>query len=205
MANTNLTIDMITREALQVLHEKVVFIGSIDRQYDDSFAIEGAKIGDSLRIRLPDEYVVSDGSTLGNQDAIETQVTLPITNQKHVGLRFGAKELALDIDDFRERKLVPAMSVLAAACESSALSMRNSVYGFTDNDGNAITFRNITDTRAGLNKTLTPKDNERYLLLTDDHTAVIVDNLKGLFHQSNEIGQQYREGLMGSSAGFNFL
>ncbi len=205
MANTNLTIDQITRETLQVLHEKLVFIGSIVREYDDSYAQTGAKIGDALRIRLPDEYVVQDGATLVNQDAVESQVSLTVSNQKHVGLRFTSKELALDIDDFRERKLVPAMSVLAARMESDALTMRNDVSAITDNDGNAITFRNITDTRAGLNKALAPKDNQRFLLLTDDHSAVIVDTLKGLFHQSTEIGQQYREGMMGRSAGFNFL
>ena len=205
MVNTNLTIDMITREALQVLHEKIPFIGSINRQYDDSFARTGAKIGDSLRIRLPDEYTVQSGATLVNQDAIESQVTLQVATQEHVGLRFTSEELALDIDDFRERKLVPAMSVLAASMEASALGMRTDVYNIVDSDGAAIDFRDITDARAKLNKNLAPKDDNRYLLLTDDHTAVVVDALKGLFHDGQQVSRQYREGLMGRAAGFNFL
>ena len=58
MANSNLTIDMITNEALMILHQKANFLGTIDRQYDSSFAKSGAKIGDTLRIRLPNEYTV---------------------------------------------------------------------------------------------------------------------------------------------------
>ncbi len=201
-----LTIDMITREALQVLHEKLVFIGSINREYDDSYAQTGAKIGDSLRIRLPDEYTVTTGATLGTtQGTDESQVTLQVSTQKHVPLRFTAKELAMDVDDFRERKLVPAMSVLAASVEGDALSMRLDVPNIIDNDGSALTFKNITDSRARLNQSLAPKDNERFVLLSDDHTSTIVDALKGLFHQSNEIGNQYREGVMGRSAGYTFL
>jgi hypothetical protein len=32
MANSLLTIDMITRESLRIAHEKISFIGTIDRQ-----------------------------------------------------------------------------------------------------------------------------------------------------------------------------
>ena len=38
MANTSLTIDMITSEALRVLHQKCNFVRSINRQYDDQYA-----------------------------------------------------------------------------------------------------------------------------------------------------------------------
>ena len=64
MANTNLTIDMITNEALMILHQKSNFLGSINRQYDDSYAKSGAKIGDTLRIRLPNQYTVRSGAAL---------------------------------------------------------------------------------------------------------------------------------------------
>ena len=56
---------MIARESLRVLHQKLRFIGSINRTYDDSFAKSGAKIGDSLKIRLPNQYVVRDGALVG--------------------------------------------------------------------------------------------------------------------------------------------
>ena len=44
MANTILTPTAVTRKAAMVLHQKLNFIGSIDRQYDDSFAKRGANV-----------------------------------------------------------------------------------------------------------------------------------------------------------------
>ena len=52
-ANTLLSATAVTREALRVLHQKLNFVGSITREYDDSFARQGAKIGDTLKVRLP--------------------------------------------------------------------------------------------------------------------------------------------------------
>ncbi len=43
MANSLLTIDMITRKALQILENNLVITRNVNRQYDDSFAVEGAK------------------------------------------------------------------------------------------------------------------------------------------------------------------
>jgi hypothetical protein len=51
MPNTILTPTAVTREALRVLHQKLNFVGNIVREYDDSFAKSGARIGDSLKIR----------------------------------------------------------------------------------------------------------------------------------------------------------
>jgi hypothetical protein len=72
MSNTILTPTAVTRETLRVLHQKLNFIGSINRQYDDSFAKSGAKIGDTLKIRLPNQYTVRTGATLSAQDVWKT-------------------------------------------------------------------------------------------------------------------------------------
>ena len=78
MANTLLTPNMITKEALRILHQKANFIGSMNRAYDDSFAQSGAKIGDSLRIRLPNDYTVRTGPVAQIQDTTETNTTLTL-------------------------------------------------------------------------------------------------------------------------------
>ena len=51
MANSILTIDMITRKALEILENNLVLTRNVNRQYDDSFAVSGAKIGSTLRNR----------------------------------------------------------------------------------------------------------------------------------------------------------
>ena len=58
MANTLLTISMITREALRVLENNLTFTKGVNRQYDSRFGVEGAKIGTVLNVRKPPRYVV---------------------------------------------------------------------------------------------------------------------------------------------------
>jgi hypothetical protein len=103
MANTILTPTAVTREALRVLHQKLNFVGSITRDYDESFAKTGAKIGDSLKIRLPNQYTVRTGATLSAQDTTETSVTLQVATQKGVDLNFTSTDLTLSLDDFSKR------------------------------------------------------------------------------------------------------
>lgn len=204
MANTLLTPTMVTREALRILHQKLNFVGNINRSYDDRFAQSGAKIGEDLQIRLPNEYTVRTGATLSTQDTEEASVTLSTATQKGVDVTFSSKELTLDIDDFSDRILEPAMSVLAANIENDALLMVKDVYNLVDNDTNAITFKNIMEGRQKLNENLAPIDNNRCALLTPEHTTDLVDALKGLFHDDAAVSKQYREGMMGRTGGFDF-
>ena len=204
MANTILTPTAVTREALRVLHQKLNFVGNINRTYDDSFAKSGAKIGDSLKIRLPNEYVVRSGATLSTQDTTETSATLQVATQKGVDLNFTSVDLTLSLDDFSSRILQPAMSVLAANIEADALTMYKDVYNLVDQDATAFTWNTVLNGRKTLNDSLAPMDNNRSCLLSTASSVKLVDALKGLFQDSGEIAKQYREGKMGRTAGFDF-
>lgn len=204
MANSLLTPTAVTRKALQVLHQKLTFVGSINRDYDSSFAKTGAKIGDSLKVRLPNQYTVRTGATLSAQDTTETSTTLQVATQKGVDLNFTSADLTLSLDDFSQRILEPAMAVLAANIEADALSMYRDIYQIVDGDASAVAFSHFLTGRRYLNESLTPMDNNRAALLSPEHSAKIVDALKGLFHDDKEVSRQYREGVMGRTAGFNF-
>ena len=204
MSNSLLTPTAVTREALRILHQKLNFVGNINRTYDDSFAQSGAKIGDSLKIRLPNEYTVRTGANLTTQATTETSTTLQVATQKGVDVSFSSAELTLSLDDFSSRILEPAMSVLAANIEADALTMYQDVYNIVDQDGTAFTWNTVLNGRKTLNDNLTPMDNQRAALLSTGSSVKLVDALKGLFQDSTEIGKQYREGKMGRSAGFDF-
>lgn len=203
MANALLTATAVTRESLRILHQKLGFIGNINRQYDESFAKSGAKIGDSLKIRLPNQYTVRSGATLSTQDTNETSTSLQVSTQKGVDLNFTSTDLTLSLDDFSTRILEPAMSVLAAAIESDALNMRKEVYQQVNNTGAAATFGKVLEGRKKLVDSLTPQGIWKALLNTTD-SVNLVDALKGLFQDSKEVATQYREGKMGRGAGFDF-
>lgn len=204
MPNSILTPTAVTREALRILHQKLNFVGRIKRDYDDSFAKTGAKIGDSLKIRLPNEYTVRTGATLSAQDTSEISTTLQVATQKGVDLNFTSVDLTLSLDDFSKRILDPAMSVLAANIEADALNMMLDVYQNVNNIGSALTFKRLMESRKVLNDSLAPMDNDRTVLLNTNDNVDLVDALKGLFQDSTAIREQYREGSMGRTGGYDF-
>lgn len=204
MANTLLTPTAVTREALAVLHQKLNFVGSIERQYDDSFAKAGAKIGDTLKVRLPNQYVVRTGATLSAQDTTESSVDLKVQTQKGVDLNFTSVDLTLSLDDFSQRILEPAMSVLAANIEADALSMYKDVYNQVNNTGAAATFSKVLQGRKQLVDNLAPL-NDRMVCLNTQDNVDLVDSLKGLFNEQKTIALQNKEGYMGRTAGFDFM
>ena len=97
------------------LENNLVITRNVNRQYDDSFAVEGAKIGSTLRIRLPDRALVTDGAALQVQDDNEQYTTLSVASQKHIGVNFTSAELTMQLDDFAERVLKPRISQLASS------------------------------------------------------------------------------------------
>lgn len=204
MPNSILTPTAVTREALRVLHQKLTFVGNINRTYDDSFAKSGAKIGDSLKIREPNQYTVRTGAVLNAQDTSETSTTLQIGTQKGVDLNFSSAELTLSLDDFSSRILEPAMAVLAASIEADAYSMYKDVYQMVDSDTASLAFADILKGRKALNDALAPMDNNRSAVLSTTHAVKIVDALKTLSEDAGSIGKQYREGRMYRAGGFDF-
>ena len=87
-----LTTLAITRLAVRLFKNSNAFIQNIDTQYDDQFAVTGAKIGQSLRIRLPNDYTVRTGPVAQIQDTAETNTTLTLATQKGVDVSFNSVE-----------------------------------------------------------------------------------------------------------------
>ena len=203
MANAILTPTAVNREALRVLHQKLNFVGSVARDYDDSYAKTGAKIGDSLKIRLPNQYTVRSGATLSAQDTTESSVTLQVATQKGVDLNFTSVDLTLSLDDFSKRILDPAMSVLAANIEADALSMYKDVYQSVWNGASAATYNKALDARVILNRSLAPYA-DRTALMDSIAMADVVKDTKTLFQDDASLAKQYKEGYMGRAAGFDW-
>jgi len=201
MANTLLTPSVITKEALAILHQKLSFIGGINRQYDSSYAKSGARIGNDLKIRLPNEFTVRSGATLSAQNVVESSTTLTVDTQKGVDFEFTSEELTMHIDEFKSRYLEPAMSVLAANMEADALSMYKEVPNFYDGVSAADSLANQTQAGKLLTDSLAPL-SQRTIMRNTQATVDFLADTKGLFQSANQIGKQYRDGSLGMISGF---
>src|SRR5690349_17213966 len=100
MSNSFKVIDMVTKEALRIMHEKTAFIGTVDRQYDESFKDNGkGKQGATLRVREPNQYKRRQGSRVMDvQDQNEQTQTITVATQDGVDMRFNSAELIQSVN-----------------------------------------------------------------------------------------------------------
>lgn len=207
MANSHLTIDMITNECLRLAHEKASFIGTINREFDDSFGKSNGKIGDTLRIRKPAQYTRRTGSRVMDvQDMTEQNTTLVVATQDGVDMRVNSRQTALDLTNFSKQHLEPAMATLISGIESDVLQgCTKLVYNVAGTAGTPPTDLVATGAaRAKLNQGLAPKDGNRFIQMDSVTMGGMVNGLKGLFQDSSQIKEQYREGLIGRTAMADF-
>ena len=205
MANTTLTATSVTREALRILHNNIVFAKRVTKRYDSSFAQEGAKIGSVLRVRLPNQYTVTDGATLTAQDTTTQKVDVPVDTQQHVGMNFTEEEMTLDIQDFSRNVIAPAVNLLSSKVDFRGLTEYRNVSSQVGTPGTTPTTA-LVWLQAGqkMDEFATPRDNMRNIVMNPAAQASTVDGLKGLFQDSGRIADQYRNGIMGQGLGFNF-
>ena len=197
MANSILTIDMITRKSLEILENNLVISRNVNRQYDDSFAVEGAKIGSTLRIRLPDRALVTDGAALQVQDDNEQFTTLTVASQKHIGVNFTSAELTMQLDDFAERVLKPRVSQLASSVDADVATAYKGIYNSVGTPGTTpSTSLVLLQAQQKLNEFATPM-NPRYATVNPAANAGLVEGLKGLFNPTGTISRQFKNGMMG--------
>ena len=197
MANSILTIDMITRKSLEILENNLVISRNVNRQYDDSFAVEGAKIGSTLRIRLPDRALVTDGAALQVQDDNEQYTTLTVSSQKHIGVNFTSAELTMQLDDFAERVLKPRVSQLASSVDADVATAYKGIYNSVGTPGTTpATSFVLLQAQQKLNEFATPM-NPRYATVNPAANAGLVEGLKGLFNPTGTISRQFKNGMMG--------
>lgn len=199
MANSLLTIDMITRKSLAILENNLVLSRNINRQYDDSFAVEGAKIGSSLRIRLPDRVLVTDGAALQTQDDNEQYTTLTVSTQKHVGINFTSAELSMQLDDFADRVLKPRISQLASSIDADVANVFASVGNSVGTPGTTpATALVMLQAQQKMNEAAAPM-SPRYLTVNPAANAALVNGLSGFFNPSDSISRQFKSGMMGEN------
>jgi hypothetical protein len=199
---------MITREAVELFKNSNAFIMNIDRQYTDEFAKSGAKIGQSLRIRLPNDYIVRNGPALSTQDTSEVNTTLTVATQKGVDLAFSTVERTMSLQDYSERILAPAINNLCGAIAADVMSGAEAICNYVGNVSGGATISPTASTwlssGAYLDLNSAPMGNRMIVddPLTDART---VSSLSGLFNPSQRISTQYASGAMKNALGFDWM
>ena len=203
MPNQILTISMITQEALMVLENELTFTSEVSREYDDQFAIVGAKIGATVNVRRPARVIGAAGPALNIEDFNETSIPVTLTTQWTTGVQFTTQDLALSMDAFSARVIKPHVAAQAnkidrAGLEMATLSTANIVGTVGTKPSSLNTY---LQAGAFLDSEGAPRDGRRCVVIDQFTSVTIVDALKGLFVPSDAISAQYRKGLMGQDSG----
>lgn len=212
--DTLLTISMITNESLMVMENELTFTSRVMRTYDDSFGVDGAKIGDTLNVRRPPRFLGTSGPNLNVEDYNQTSIPVVIGDttkygdQFHVDTAFTTKDLRLSLGAFSENVIKPSVAAVANRVDYIGLQMaKNSTANIVGTPGTPPTAL-LTYLTAGayLNAEACPKGTmDRSVCIEQFTSASIVDSLKGLFMPQDKISDQYKAGMMGrDSAGMNW-
>lgn len=208
MANNLLTIDMITEFATRLWMNANPFLRNVNTQYDNQFAVDGAKIGQSLRVRLPNEYTTRSGAAAQVQDTAEKSISLPLSTQEGVDVGFTTAERALSLDDYAERVLLPKIAFLTAFVANDLITgSEGGVSNFVNNvdgSGNTIapTQQTVLNARAALVNNSIPDADMMRMVMTPSSMAKVTSALTGLLNPAPEVSKQYRKGRMYDALGF---
>lgn len=206
MSNTLKVIDMVKKEALRVAHEKLAFIGTVDRQFDESFKYNPQRgpMGQTLRVRDPNQYTRRQGSRVMDvQDQNESTQTITVATQDGVDMRFNSAELIQSVnsdaafDQLSKNYIVPAVSALVSGIEGDFLSFATKkVYNVAGSAGTGITTLSTPGlARAKINQGLAPMDS-RAIQMDSVTMAGLVAGTAAYFAPNEDISKQYREGFV---------
>lgn len=170
MANALITPTIIAREALAQLDNNLVVAKTVYRDYDREFR----KVGDTVNVRRPVQFSVTDGAVATVQDVEEANFPLQMNSQKHVAWKFSSKDLTLTIEEYSERYIKPAMIQLANKVDTDLLALFSSVNNWAGTPGQAInSFADFAKGPERLDEIAVPSDMRYGVLSPADYWALV--------------------------------
>ncbi len=202
MPNTMLTPDVIAREALMVFRNNAVLPKLVHRDYSDEF-VPG--VGDTVTIRKPASFEAKEfNGSITVQDATESGVAVKMDKLLDVSFAVTSKEMTLDIADFSEQLLVPAMQAFADKIDKYIIGLESQITNRVHMSGSEAMQDVVVDARKYLTDAAAP--------LTDRHfvygSQLEADLLKtDLFVSAERVGDEgtaLREASLGRKFGMDF-
>jgi len=205
MSNSLLNSSVIAKESLMQFKNALGFTRGVNRQYDKQFARSGAKIGNTINIRKPQRYTVSDGAVVDLQNVSDETIALTLDQRKHVAFQFSTEELTLNIEEFSPRYLAPAALALANKVDFTGLAKAETdVYNAVGAPGTTPTDVDVAlDAGQKLNEFSCPQ-GDRSIILNPKAQNKIVFGGKALFNPTAEIAKQYKSGVISQASGFDW-
>jgi hypothetical protein len=199
MANTLVNGTLVTFEVAREFANSLRGVGQFNRQYADEYAQKGGKIGDTVKIRLEQQWETSDGEGLVEQNLLDRTVSLVLNRRRHIGFGWSTAEETLDLDDIKNRYVKRAAETLANIYDRLALadvykSVFNAIGTLGTTPSAALTYSNARTKIADL----AGPDSDLVAVLEPYAQAVIADSVKGYHIPVEQVAEAWRKGMFAS-------
>lgn len=193
MANTFLTPDIIAREALIVLENNLIMANLVHRDYSDEFV----QVGDTITVRKPAKFVAHNFTgTIRRQDATEGSVQVKMDRWRDVSFPVTSKEMTLDIRDFSEQLLSPAMRAIAQAVDADILNEVANISNTVTSTSKPTDLSDIANIAKTMDINKVPLDMRRLVFHpTHKYKYALTDNLSKVAYAGD--GETLRNAELG--------
>lgn len=204
--NTLVTPVKVARRVTERLYNKLKFgHDGVDRQYSSEFANTGAKIGAKTNVRLPQRYQVSKGEAMSATPVTDQIVPIEVTDQANIGLSFSMADLTLNVDDYTQRYVDPAVDALCNQFDLDGMTRMAketpAYYGtpgvIPGSTGTLPMAANMVYLLAGAKLTDLGVDEDRSAFLNPTMTAWLSGANQSLQNPAAAISQNFRDGQFG--------
>lgn len=208
MPNLFETPQLIANEALRRLENNLIFAKLVNRQFDDSFGKTngGQPSGVTINVRKPHRYVGRTGQQVQPEGVQDRLVPITINTQFGVDLEYTSKEEALDLWNFGEQVLEPAVATIANKIDYDGLQLAHlEVPNYVGTPAVVPTdLGTYIDAGVLLTNEAVPRGSMRNAVLSAQMEGTLVNNLKTLFNSPEKVSAQYNSAEMGRAVGLNF-
>ncbi|MFG1794007.1 P22 phage major capsid protein family protein [Nocardia sp. NPDC049149] len=128
MPNTFLTPDVLARRSLANLYELTVMLPLVYRDISSDFGPQ--KVGNTVNVKRPPRFVATEFDRARGiviQDTTESKIPVVLDTIADVSVEVTSEELTLDIENFDEQILRPAMEAISQKVDRDLLSLRAQV------------------------------------------------------------------------------
>lgn len=201
MPNTFITPEIIAREALMVLRNNAVMANLVHRDYSNEFV--GA-VGDTITIRKPATFEATEFTdSISLQDANEAKTT--VTLDKHLDVSFAvtSKEMTLDIKDFSEQLIVPAMQAFSDKIDKYLIALEAELTGRVPHASGVVAPADVIAVRKKLNDNAVPMTGRRLVVGTTAEADLLKDDLFVSAEKVGDDGTALREASLGRKFGMD--
>lgn len=198
--NSYNNIARITEMAMDALQNHLPLAMSVNREFKKEFQFSGAKMGDTISVRIPGFYTSRTGAVAVPNGYNDTYKQITV-QQYGIDLKMTSFERQMFMEDgpaFEQNYIKPLMSRLGSDIEALGWALATQFPGATGTLGTAPTdFSSFLNAKAQLLKNLVPDDGQITTIFDVGSQASLMNGMRTLFNPSDDVTKAYRDGRLG--------